>query len=97
MISMNDLDELDPGADGPYDATAGVREFIVENLTSEEILSMAFEIGIDPNDLEGQLPEELAFSLVLLMAQRNELQILDRALRDLRPIEYGKRFRDKMD
>jgi hypothetical protein len=94
---MTDLDELDPQAAGEYDATAGVRDFIVENMTSNEIKSMAFEIGIDPNDLDGDLPVELAQSLVLLMAQRNELQLLDRALRDLQPVEYGKWFRAKMD
>lgn len=95
--SMTELEELDPSADGKRDATSGVRDFIVENMTSEEIESMAFEIGIDPNDLQGELPLELAESLVLLMARRSELQLLDRALRDLRPIEYGKRFRAKMD
>lgn len=94
---MTELEDLDPLADGERDATAGVRDFIVENMTSEEIESMAFEIGIDPNDLQGELPRELAQSLVLLMAQRSELQLLDRALRDLRPVEYGKRFRAKMD
>ena len=94
---MTELDELDPLADGARDATAGVRDFIVENMTSDEIESMAFEIGIDPNDREGELPPELAQSLVLLMGRRSELQLLDRALRDLRPVEYGKRFRAKMD
>ena len=91
------MDNLDPIDANKNTATAGIRDFIVENMTSSDIKSMAFDIGIDPQDLEGELPEEMASALILRMAQRNEMQLLDRALSELRPIEYGKWFRDKMD
>ncbi len=91
------MDNLDPTGTDENVFTADISNFIAENMTSAEIESMAFEIGIDPNDLEGALPQELAVSLVLFMARRSELQLLDRALRDLRPIEYGEQFRAKMD
>ncbi len=91
------MDNLDPIDADENDVTDDIRDFIVENMTSNEIESMAFEIGIDTHDLAGQLPEEMASALILRMAQRDELQLLDRALRDLRPVEYGQRFRDEMD
>jgi len=53
---------------------------------------VAFEIGIDPHTLGGAL----ARSLVQTMAQRGELTLLDRALRDLLPAEYDIAFGDAL-
>ena len=68
--------------------TADLRAFMTENMTAGDIQGLAFEIGIDPNELGGAL----AVSLIHIMAQRSELQLLDTALRDTLPVEYRQAF-----
>ena len=72
--------------------TADLRAFITDNMTAGDIQGLAFEIGIDPNELGGALADELAVSLIHLMTQRSELQLLDTALRDTLPAEYRLAF-----
>ena len=74
--------------------TADLRAFITDNMTAGEIQALAFDIGIDPNDLNGALADELAVSLIHIMTQRGELQLLDTALRDTLPAEYRLAFGD---
>ena len=62
--------------------TADLRAFITDNMTAGDIQGLAFEIGIDPNELGGALAGALAVSLIHIMAQRSELHLLDTALRD---------------
>jgi len=77
------MDENERNSVANNEITAGLRTFITDNMGVEEIKGLAFDIGIDPNTLAGGLPAELAVSLVQTMAQRGELTLLDRALRDL--------------
>jgi hypothetical protein len=74
--------------------TADLRAFITDNMTAGDIQALAFDIGIDPNDLDGALAGELAQSLIHIMAQRGELQLLDTALRDTLPADYRLAFGD---
>ncbi len=76
--------------------TADLRAFITDNLTAGDIQGLAFEIGVDPGELRGSLADELAVSLIHLMAQRSELQLLDTALRDTLPAEYRLAFGDTL-
>ncbi len=82
------MDENELNSVESNEITADMLAFIVDNMGVEAIKGMAFDIGIDPNMLDGALPAELAVSLVQTMTQRGELTLLDRALRDLRPAEY---------
>ena len=72
--------------------TADLRAFMTENMTAGDIQGLAFEIGIDPNEVSGALADELAVALIHTMAQRSELQLLDTALRDTLPVEYRQAF-----
>ena len=72
--------------------TADLRAFITDNMTAGAIEALAFDIGIDPNELGGALADELAVSLIHIMTQRSELQLLDTALRDTLPAEYRLAF-----
>ena len=90
-------DEMDPFSVADDPATAGVYDFMVENMTAGEVKGLAFEIGIDPESLEGALAGELARSLIHTLAQRNELQLLSVALRDLFPADYGAKARDELE
>ena len=74
--------------------TADLRAFITDNMTAGDIQALAFDIGIDPNELGGALADELAVSLIHIMTQRSELQLLDTALRDTLPAEYRLAFGD---
>ena len=76
--------------------TADLRAFMTENMTAGDIQGLAFEIGIDPNELGGALAGELAVSLIHIMAQRSELQLLDTALRDTWPVAYRRAFSDTL-
>ncbi len=76
--------------------TADLRAFITDNMTAGDIQGLAFEIGVDPNELNGALADELAQSLIHIMAQRSELQSLDMALRDTFPAEYRLAFADTL-
>lgn len=77
--------------------TARLLAFVRDNLTAGDVKGVAFEIGISPDELEGALAEELGRSLIGQMAQRGELELLDRALRDLWPVAYGQWMRDGED
>jgi len=90
------MDENERNSVANNEITAGLRTFITDNMGVEEIKGLAFDIGIDPNTLAGGLPAELAVSLVQTMAQRGELTLLDRALRDLLPAEYDITFGDAL-
>lgn len=76
--------------------TADLVAFVTDNATSDDVQALAFDIGIDPADLDGALANELAASLVHIMAQRNELTLLDRALRDTWPVAYRAAFSDTL-
>ncbi|HOU41766.1 MAG TPA: hypothetical protein PK829_10920 [Promineifilum sp.] len=78
------------------EVTADLLAFIVDNMGIEDVKGLAFDIGIDPHTLGGALAGELARSLVQTMAQRGELTLLDRALRDLLPAEYDLAFGDAL-
>ncbi|MFO7662618.1 MAG: SUMF1/EgtB/PvdO family nonheme iron enzyme [Chloroflexota bacterium] len=78
------------------DATAEFFDFMVETVDINELDSLAFEIGVDPDDLDGDTLEERTRSLLHFLAQRNDLQILDFALRDLYPVQYGQEFADDL-
>lgn len=90
---MDDYDPFDVDQDA---ATADIYAFVVENLDTDELEALAFEIGVDPGELDGELVGDLARSLIHYLAQRNELQLLDVALRDLFPVQYGATFRDAL-
>jgi len=90
-MDENDLFDVNDEA-----ATADVHAFVVENLDTDELEALAFEIGVDPGELDGDLIDELARSLIDYLAQRNELQLLDLALRDLFPVQYGATFREAL-
>ena len=53
--------------------TADLRAFITDNMTAGAIEALAFDIGIDPNELGGALADELAVSLIHIMTQRLSL------------------------
>ena len=72
--------------------TADLRAFMTANMTAGDIQALAFDIGIDPTELDGALADELAVSLIHIMTQRSELQLLDTALRDTLPAEYRLAF-----
>ena len=78
------------------EVTADLLAFMVDNMGVEDVKGVAFEIGIAPNTLDGALAGELARALVQTMAQRGELTLLDRALRDLFPAEYDIAFGDAL-
>jgi len=89
------MDDDDPFSVEDDPATAEVRAFIVENMTAGDIKGLAFEIGVSPDDLDGALAGELARSLIQTLAQRNDLHLLDLALRDLFPADYGAAAREE--
>ena len=72
--------------------TAELAAFVADNATADDVQALAFDIGIDPADLDGALAGELAHSLVHIMAQRGELSLLDTALRDTWPVAYRAAF-----
>ena len=72
--------------------TADLVAFVADNATADDVQALAFDIGIDPADLNGALSGELAQSLIQIMAQRGELQLLDMALRDTWPAAYRQAF-----
>jgi hypothetical protein len=76
--------------------TADLRAFITDNMTAGDIQGLAFEIGVSPDELSGSLADELAQSLIHVMARRSELQLLDTALRDTFPAEYRLAFSDTL-
>jgi hypothetical protein len=76
--------------------TADLRAFMTANMTAGDIQALAFDIGIDPTELDGALADELAQSLIHVMAQRSELQLLDTALRDTLPADYRLAFGDTL-
>ncbi|WP_374689380.1 formylglycine-generating enzyme family protein [Promineifilum sp.] len=78
------------------DATQDFYQFMVDNLDADELEAMAFEIGVDPGELDGALAPELAESLLRYLAQRDDLQLLDLALRDLFPVQYGETFGERL-
>lgn len=83
--------EVEPNA-----VTAELVAFLADNATADDVQALAFDIGIDPADLDGALSGELAASLVHVMAQRNELYLLDMALRDTWPVAYRAAFGDTL-
>ena len=76
--------------------TADLRAFMTDNMTAGDIQGLAFEIGIDPNALEGSLADELAVSRVDPMTRRSVLHLLGRALRDTFPADYRLAFSDTL-
>ena len=72
--------------------TAELAAFVADNATADDVQALAFDIGIDPADLNGALAGELAQSLVHIMAQRGELHLLDIAARDTWPVAYRRAF-----
>jgi len=65
-------------------------------MTAGDIQGLAFEIGVSPDELDGALADELAQSLIQVMARRDDLQLLDTALRDTFPAEYRRAFSDTL-
>ncbi len=89
-----DEDERMASEDGGV--TAELAAFLTDNATADDVQALAFDIGIDPAALDGSLAGELAQSLVHIMAQRSELQLLDTALRDTWPVAYRRAFSDTL-
>jgi hypothetical protein len=78
------------------DVTRPYYPFIVDNMDVDELEGLAYEIGVDPDGLDGDLVDEMAESLLRFLARHSDLQILDVALRDLYPVQYGRAFGDDM-
>jgi hypothetical protein len=72
-------------------------EFLVDNFTLDELDALAFEIGIDPGELGGELLPERAQALIDAVLQHSDSVILGTALRDLRPVEFGLAFREGIE
>lgn len=88
---MDDDELMDTEDNG---VTAELVAFLADNATAGDVQALAFDIGIDPTELDGALADELAVSLIHIMTQRSELQLLDTALRDTLPAEYRLAFGD---
>jgi hypothetical protein len=69
-------------------------EFLIDNFTIDELDALAFDIGIDPGAIGGELLPERAQALIDLVLQNSDSVILGTALRALRPVEFGLAFRD---
>jgi hypothetical protein len=72
-------------------------EFLIDNFTLAELDALAFEIGIDPGAMDGELLPERAQALIDTVLRRGDSVILGTALRALRPVEFGLAFKDDIE
>jgi hypothetical protein len=72
-------------------------EFLIDNFTIDELDALAFDIGIDPSAIGGELLPERAQSLIDYVLRHSDSVVLGTALRALRPVEFGLAFRDDIE